>query len=1802
MSTVIEERITSMQFKGEQFIAAIDKTLHKLDQLNNKLKMTEGTKGFDGVGAAADRQSSALSRIASGVQHISDRFKAMGVVGVAALTNVTNQAIFAGQRLVKSLTLDPIMQGFSEYETNLNSIQTILANTQAAGTKLSDVTAVLDELNHYSDQTIYNFSQMAKNIGTFTAAGVGLKPAASAIKGIANLAALSGSNSEQAAAAMYQLSQAISAGRVTLEDWNSVVNAGMGGTVFQRALAQTAEQMGTLDKGAVKLSGSMKNVSINGKSFRESITAKPGQESWLTSEVLTNTLAQFTGDLKDAELAAMGFDEAQIRAIQATAKTAQAAATEVKTLSQLLGTLRESAASGWAQTWKTVFGDFEGAKQLFTNVNNTLGGFVSRSADARNKVLADWAEMGGRTALIEGISIAFANLMDVISPIGKAFRDIFPRTTGKQLADLSKSFRDFMASMRLGEDTMDNLRRTFRGVFAVLGIGVDIIEAVVGMVARLAGVAFDGSGGFLAFTARIGDFLVNLRQAIKDGKGIENFFKGLGTVLSIPIKLIQKLAGFFAGLFKNIDGSAAIKTVEKISKALEPWGRIGDFAKGFAKIDSIIAKVTTNLFRLGDWIAEKFGPLGSQIAEMFEGINWDSVFKGINTGLFAGLILMLRNFLGGAGGGGILENLSDSIEGLTGALKGMQNALNATALLAIAAAVGILAVAMNVLAKIDQAGLARSTAAMAGLFAQLSAAMIILTKFTTFKGAAKLPFIAGSMILMGAAIYILASAMQKLAELDWESLAKGLTGVTALMVVMVATAHLMPNGASFVAASAGLVIMAVGIRVLASAVSELGSMSWEDMARGLVGVGVLLGALVAFANSTSFSAKGFISGAAVLIMALGIKTLASAVKDISDISWGQMAKGLVVMAGGLAIMAAALNLIPPTSLFSAAAVFVVAASLKMINEALQSGAGMSWEEIGRGMAVLAGGLAIMAGALYLMQGSLLGAAALVVAAASLDMLVSALKKMASMSWEEFGKSMAVLAGSLLILSGALYLMQGAALGAAALIVTAAALSVLTPILIVLGSMSWESIIKGLAALAGVFLVLGVAALVLTPVIPSLFALAASVALIGAALLLAGAGIALAGIGLALFATGLAGIAVSGVAAATAIVGMIAVLVGAVPMLLQLIGAILVGLVELVIQVAPRFGEMVRVLLNKLIEVGTEVGPKFIDLIFMLLIKLYETLANAVPRMADSGAKLLAGFLNAIAARIGSVVTAATNLIVALINGITKNLPRVTAAGTRLIITFIQEVGKNAVKVADAGAKTIVNFVNGLAKSVRNNSAAMRAAGLNLALAIIDGMTGGLASGIGKITAKAKEVAQSALNAAKNVLGIRSPSKEFEKIGRYVNDGFRKGLDGNRSQIDEAFNNLKSQLSSAMKDAAGDVERLTAKLKKLNSARKKDRDEIKKTKAALAQAKKELAAEKKAYDQITKALKDKQTQLGKLADQQAAVAAKLDAANESLADAIKTRDDYNKQITEQYEDLPDVAGEDVTLASYVEDLRQQIAKTQEFATAIQKLRDLGLNDDLYKELLAKGPAALPFINDVLASGKDGVDALNELEGQLSSAAGGLGKAASTELYQAGVDAAQGLVDGLKKQHAEIEKQMDLIAEAMIKAIKKALGIKSPSREFAKIAAFSVDGLIKGFEDYFPAIQKTSEKMGEETIESLRKSLSNMPDSLSDIDTTPIIRPVLDLSNVRKNAALLSGMMPGGHRISVGATYSSAQAASAGYKANQEAYAGFTVNHTEVNYTQNNTSPKALSSSEIYRQTNNQLSRTKGALASANTSRS
>ena len=377
-SKEVDERVVEMRFDNAQFEKNVQTSMSTLDKLKAKLNFSGMSKGLEDVGAATKKLE--FSGVASGIETIQAKFSALEVIGVTALANITNSAVNAGRRIASAITIDPVRDGFNEYETQMNAVQTILANTQKEGTNVKQVNAALDQLNTYADKTIYNFTEMTRNIGTFTAAGVKLDTSVSAIQGIANLAAVSGSTSQQASTAMYQLSQALAAGTVKLMDWNSVVNAGMGGQVFQDALIRTSEKLGTGAQAYIDAAGS----------FRESLS-----KGWLTTDVLTETLDMFStaADTEEEYAAAIqkfvdeGYSEEQAVEMANMAKTAGEAATKVKTFTQLIDTLKEALGSGWTTTWRLIIGDFEEAKELWTKVSDVLSKLINNAAEARNKLV-----------------------------------------------------------------------------------------------------------------------------------------------------------------------------------------------------------------------------------------------------------------------------------------------------------------------------------------------------------------------------------------------------------------------------------------------------------------------------------------------------------------------------------------------------------------------------------------------------------------------------------------------------------------------------------------------------------------------------------------------------------------------------------------------------------------------------------------------------------------------------------------------------------------------------------------------------------------------------------------------------------------------------------------------------------------------------------------------------------------------------------------------------------------------------------------------------------------------------------------------------------------------------------------------------------------------------------------------------------------------------------------------------------------------------------------------------------------------
>ena len=959
MSTTVDSRVVEMRFDNKQFESNVQISMSTLDKLKQKLNLSGASKGLEGLNSAAKRVD--MSGLGSGVEAVTAKFSALQVMSVTALANITNSAVNAGKNIVSALTIDPIKNGFTEYETQMNAVQTILANTQKEGTTVKTVNAALDELNHYADKTIYNFTEMTRNIGTFTAAGVKLDTSVSSIQGIANLAAVSGSTSQQASTAMYQLSQAIAAGTVKLMDWNSVVNAGMGGQVFQDALVRTSEHLKTGAKDAISAKGS----------FRESL-----QTGWLTTEVLTQTLDQFAtaADTQEEYEAAVkkfvdqGYSKKQAKQMADMARTAGQAATKVKTFTQLVDTVKEALGSGWTETWRTIVGDFEEAKTLWTDVSDALSGMINKSADARNKVVKGWAKLGGRTALIESFKNVFTALGKVITPIGKAFREIFPRTTAKQLYEITKSVRDFTKGLIISDSTAKKIHSTFKGVFSVFRVGLDVVKTLGKGLFSLVG-NFKGLGsGLLTVTGYIGDFLSKLSASIKDVNLFnKSFTSGFDT------KVFDGLIGFFEGL----------------------W--------------NVITKV-------GSSVVKTFGSIGQAISDAF---GKGDIFEVLNSGLIAGILITIKKFTGTIddafdGFGGVLENVTGILDDVRGCFEAYQKQLKAGALLKIASAIAILAGSLYLISMIDPDSMNQAITAITVLFTELVAAMAAMNKWG---GSSKLfDTTAVKMVGMSAAILILATALKSLSGLNWDQLAVGLTGVSVLLWELVAASVIMSaTGSKMIKGSLGLIALAGAMKILASACKDFSKMSWEDIGKGLSAIGGLLLEISAFTNIASYAKHITRTGLSMMLIAASMKILASVMADFGGMDWNAIGKGLAGMGGALAELAIAMRLIPNGAVFKATGLVVAAAALKVIASALNDVGGMSQENVGKSLIAIGVALGELAIGLNLMKGTLGGSAALLVAASSLAILVPVIKTLGNMSWTEIGKGLLTLAGAFTVI-------------------------------------------------------------------------------------------------------------------------------------------------------------------------------------------------------------------------------------------------------------------------------------------------------------------------------------------------------------------------------------------------------------------------------------------------------------------------------------------------------------------------------------------------------------------------------------------------------------------------------------------------------------------------------------------------------------------------------------------------------------------------------------------------------------------
>lgn len=1272
MSTTVDERVVEMRFDNKQFERNIQTSLSSLDKLKKSLNLEGAAKGLETVNDAANKCSGNMSPMSNAVETVRVRFSALEVMAITALQNITNSALAAGKNLVSAFAIDPIKTGFEEYETQINAVQTILANTSSKGTTLDQVNNALDELNHYADMTIYNFTEMTRNIGTFTAAGVDLDTSVSAIKGIANLAAVSGSNSQQASTAMYQLSQALAAGTVKLQDWNSVVNAGMGGQVFQDALKETAKVHGIAIDEMIKDEGS----------FRETLS-----KGWLTSDILTETLAKFTGDLNEDQLRTMGYADDQIKSIMEMGKTANDAATKVKTFTQLFDTLKEAAQSGWTQSWEIIVGDFEEAKELLTEVSDTFSAVINASADARNKMLQDWKDLGGRTMMIEAVKNVFEGLVSVVKPVREAFHEIFPPMTGKQLADITERVRDLTAKFKMGEESSKNLKNTFKGVFAVLDIVGQAFKAVAGGVGELIGLFLPAGNGVLSLTGSFGEYLVKLDETVKK---TDVFGKAVSTVVDIvktaitfvktageKVKEFGKAAGekfdfpgfeLFHSFLERVHdrmaqiGDGAGKMKSGVIVAFEMMGEALEKCKFLKVMEALWIAVKV----IAGGIADAVGTMMGTLAEKLGNADFSGVLDILNSIAVGGIAVSISKFLKSVtepleGLNGVLEGVTGILDGVRGCFEAYQTNLKAGTLLKIGAAIALLAGSIVAISLIDSDKLSASLGAITVLFANLLGAMAIFNKISSDTG--KVSKACTAMIAMSVAVSILAGALKKVSDLDWGELARGLVGIAGLTAIVVASSKAMASGQKQVMKGAtSLIIFGVAIKILASACKDLSRLQWDELGRGLTGVGVLFAEIAVFLRVAKFNGKMISTATGIVILSAAMKVLASACKDFGQMEWSEIGKGLAGIGGLLAELAVFTNLAGNAKhvMSTGVALIAIGAAMKIFASAVKDFGQLQWDEIGRGLTAMGGALAEVAIAVNLMPKNMIGiGTGLVIVGGALEIIANCMSKFGGMQWEEIGRGLTVMGGALAELAISLNFMKGTLGGSAALLVASGALAVLAPVLSILGALSWEAIAKGLISIAGAFTIIGVAGAVLTPLVPTILALSGAFALIGVGVLTIGAGLLAAGTGLSALAIGFTALATAGAAGATAIVAALTVIVtgiaGLIPAVLTKVGEGIIAICKVIAAGAPAIGEAVKAVVLTLIDVFVSCVPQLADGALQLVVGVLAALVTYTPQIVDLAFKFLIGILEGIASNLPSLIKAGVDVLVAFFAGIVDAL-------------------------------------------------------------------------------------------------------------------------------------------------------------------------------------------------------------------------------------------------------------------------------------------------------------------------------------------------------------------------------------------------------------------------------------------------------------------------------------------------------------------------------------------------------------------
>lgn len=1390
MSREVDERVVEMRFNNAQFESKVQQTMKTLTAFDKKLKLDGAEKGLEKISGVAEKMN--FTKLESAIENLGSKFSAMEVIGVSALARITSQAVDAGERLVKSLSLDQVTAGWNKYAQKTASVQTIM---NATGKSITKVNSYLDKLMWYSDETSYGFTDMTQSLGQLTAAGGDIDKMIPMIMGIANATAYAGKGASEFQRVIYNLNQSYSQGYLNLMDWKSVELAGVATAELKQQIIDTGVELGKIKKGAVTVGtfGSTLSKKWADKTVMETAFGKLADFTMAIKEGVDN------GTYKNASegIAALAdqYDEATVKAFKA--------AQEAKSFSEAIDATKDAVSSGWLETFEIIFGNYDIAKGFWTDLTDSLWDLFAAGKDSRNDLLSGafdngWTQMmkSGlsdvsdllETGLYQGLSnvgvitdedvekagsfgaavgealkkgkLSTETLEKALRGAGNGFSKMLDLSdaelkklgyTRKEVENISSKFTKFFEKVDDGtlsiSDFTDKMTQTsgrehlFNGILNVLN---DISAALQPMKDAFNDILGPTSEGIYKALTAFDEFTGKLQLSEDTADKVQRAFAGFFSVIKMGLSFLKGVGSGIATVFTSLSpvGNSLLTLAANIGDyfvKLEQSSNItGTFSEVLSTLSHILDKVAGGIQKVIDWIIE----LGTKTSVVFDPIKavgtWFESFISFITPKLKWLADKIGEIFEelGSGAAGAFGNLNKN------AVWGFANAGMIAGL--VAGIKGFLAAFKDIGSTIKDT--------VGGVTELLNKLGEAIAAWKNNKNAETLKTIA-------TAVAILAGSLVVLSLVKPERLAASVGAMISLFIELLAALaiydEITKKTKKVGKGTSSMVIMAAGVLILSSALKKIADIDSEKLVSSVIALGAVMAELVAAQVAISkWAPDGAKHAMSMLVMAAAARVLAGAIEQLGSLEWDEIVKGLVAVGGLLAEVAAfsALSKFSELSVGKAAGILILAAALAVLEKSVTAFSKMSLKQIGRGLAAVGGLLAEIAAFSFLSSFAdhiLSTAVAMMILSGGLLILSNAMANLGGMSLEQIGIALAALGGGLIEMGLALTFVKGSLASAASFLIMAAALNALVPPLKTFSEMSLEEIGHGLLALGGAMGIFAIAVGGLSLIGPIVIGVSLALSLLaGSFALLLGA-----------------------MAAVSLMPVKMDVLVGALGTLGAAVGVFIAGVIA---------------------GLGTAVGS-IATAIAEIVVAVCNAIAEAAPAIGDALIELITALCDVLITCMPKIEATVEVLIYALCDVLIACTPRILETIDTVFGNVFSYIGS---KLADLGKWLWEKIKDPF--GVSNVVDAAKESGKNIAA----GYAEGIAEGADLPATGIVGLAEAAQTAFKVFWGIHSPSKLAAEDAGYIVDGLIQGLGNNTDAAKSAMAALANGMNDTFSNELG----------------------------------------------------------------------------------------------------------------------------------------------------------------------------------------------------------------------------------------------------------------------------------------------------------------------------------------------------------------------------------------------------------------